>query len=261
MPSRSLKLYTLRYSKTDLDAVPEDDRYFFLMSTGLANELQMLSKMLAVIIESDPDDSPGIVNQANSAYAMLAVRMLAGRISEGWKILSGFSKKLKSQYEDHMSEEGRDALRGLRGYFNPGKGRSALITKVRDHVAFHSLRETVAAAYESLTPEEDLGDYLSETIGNTLYYTAEIMHYDSIRHLAGESDGVGALRILQKDALEQTSNFNTAIYGFALIFCERYLPHALEKLSADAETIDIRAFEEMKLSFFSELPTPSGVAV
>jgi len=63
MTGRSITLHTLQYSKADLDAVPEDDRYFFLMSTGLANELQMLNKMVAVITESDPADAPRIVNR------------------------------------------------------------------------------------------------------------------------------------------------------------------------------------------------------
>lgn len=56
---------------------------------------------------------------------MLVMRMLAGRMCEGWKVLSGFSKKLKADYEPHMSEDGRVALRNLRAYFNPGKGKQS----------------------------------------------------------------------------------------------------------------------------------------
>ncbi|AJP70574.1 hypothetical protein TS85_00070 [Sphingomonas hengshuiensis] len=230
------------------------------MSTGLANELQMLNKMVAVIIDSAPPNAPRIVNQGNSAYAMLVMRMLAGRMCEGWKVLSGFSKKLKADYEPHMSEDGRVALRNLRAYFNPGKGKQSLITDVRNNVAFHSLREIVAAAYDALPPMDDLGDYLHRHIGNTLYYTTEILQYEALKQLAGVGDGAEALRLMQRDAHAQTNNFNTAIYSFVVAFCERYLKGALATLPDETETFEVRSFDDMRLSFFSELPTPQAAS-
>lgn len=249
----TITLHTLVYSKADLDLVPEADRFFFLMATGLANDMQMLSKTLAVILDNDKPDCPKIVNQANSAFAMLILRMLAGRLNEGWKLLSSNSKMLKVDYEPKMKASTRNTLTALRSYFNP-KGKRSLISKVRDHVAFHSLRETVEAAYASLPATNDLGDYLHPRIGNTLYFTSEILHYEALRNLAGASDYAEGLRMVLKDVQQQTSNFNSVIYGFALIFCERFLTHSLKKLADNTETIEVCAFEELKLSFFSELP-------
>ena len=255
--NRTVTLHSLQYSKADLDAIPDDDRYFFLMATGLANDTQMLNKALAVILDSDEPDCPRIVNQANSAFAMMILRMLAGRLNEGWKLLSSFSKVLKVDYEPNMKDDAQVALKELRRYFNP-KGKRSYILDVRDHVAFHSLRKTVEAAYATLPDTDDLGDYLHSQIGNTLYYTTEILHYEVLKNLAGVQDHATALRMLLEDTMKQTSNFNTTIYGFAVVFCERFLPVSLQKLENETETIAVGPFGDLKLSFFSELPIPPG---
>jgi hypothetical protein len=117
--SRTITLHTLQYTKADLAAAPEADRTFFLMTAGLMNEYQMLYKMLTVVIDTDPVDSHIVINQGNSALGMLILRMFAGRLCEGWKVVQQFSKRLKEIYEPDMEEEEREAIRQIRAYFNP----------------------------------------------------------------------------------------------------------------------------------------------
>ncbi|BBC72902.1 conserved hypothetical protein [Altererythrobacter sp. B11] len=185
---------------------------------------------------------------------MLIARLLAGRLCEGWKILSHFSKPLKAEYEPEMEPEGRRALQEIRAYFNPKRGQECLIWKVRDHIAFHSLSETVEAAYALFEPTDDLGDYLAPTFGNTLYYTTELLQYRALQHLSGADDHTAALDRLITDTQRMTSAFNTAIYAFAGVFFKRFLPIPLSNLMAEAETIDVPSFEDQCLTFFSELP-------
>jgi hypothetical protein len=244
----------MQYRKADLTEIPSEDRTFFFMVTALANEIQMLSKTVAVLVGSDDSDQHLIEKQGNSAFAMLMVRMLSGRLTEGWKTISLFSKRLKTDYEPLLSDESREALRSIRSYFNPGKDKKPLIRTVRDNVAFHSLREPLEAAFEGLASDAELGEYMCTTMGNTLYYTAEVLHYQILSKLAGVDDEVEALRIVLKDTLQLSNNFNDTIYGFALVFCERFLPDALKNLANEKELVDVCPFDDLRLEFFSGLP-------
>jgi predicted DNA-binding ribbon-helix-helix protein len=253
MSDPAVTIYTLQYTKADLDNAPAEDRFFFLMASSLANDAQMLNKTMKIILDTDDVDAPLIVKQGNSAFAMMILRMTSGRLTEGWKLLSQFSKILKRDYEPAMSGESKDALKEVRAYFNP-KGGLSLLQSIRDSVAFHSLKEMVEQSYASLDSNMELGDYLSRNIGNTLYYTAELLHYESLRHLAKIDDQSKALGAAMDDAINQTANFNSAIFGFVRIFCERYLKRSLERLQNESETIGVRRFDELKLPYFSALP-------
>jgi hypothetical protein len=245
-----ITLHTLVYSKADLDKAPSDERLFFLMASSVANDTQMLNKTLAVII-GETDGGYRLINQGNSAYGFLILRMLTGRLNEAWKLVSKFARMVKASYEADLSEDARDAFRRILTYFG---GNRSLILDVRDGVAFHHLPEHVEAAYQSLDPDADIGDYLHPKIGNTLFYTTEILQYETLKNLAGTSDHIEALRQLIADTQAQTSNFNNFIFGFTLVFAERHLSHSLDRLKEESETIPVSKFETLSLPFFSLLP-------
>jgi hypothetical protein len=193
-----------------------------------------------------------IIKQGNSAYGMLMIRMLCGRLCEGWKIIGQYGNKLKTEYEPSMKPEDRDAFKAIRKYFNP-KGSRPLIWQVRDTIAFHSLSSGVQSAFNAMPEADDIGDYLHSSMGNTLYYTTELMHYHTLQNLSGQTDGVSALGAILNDTSTQTSNFNRAIGGFTLVFAERYLSHALARLPNETETVQVCNLKDLKLSFFAAL--------
>jgi hypothetical protein len=248
----TITLHSLVYYKGDLDKVPPDDRLFFLMAGAISNDTQALNKLLAVIIGT-PDHDNAIHKQANSAFATLALRMLTGRLNEAYKLVSKYSNKLiRPHYLDEMSDEAKEGFQKLHEYFG---GKRSLILKVRDGMAFHSIPEHVEAAYARLEPKGDLGDYLGRSIGNTLYYTPEILHFETLMHLTGIHDAATAIETWVQDAQEQTSNFNSFIFGYVLVFAKRYLQDALDKLPDEAEIIPVEAFEALKLPYLSKFPS------
>ena len=256
MARSKITLYTFQYTKADLDKAPAQDRLFFLMTTGLANDIQMLNKTLAVIIDNESSESTEIEKQGNNSFAILILRMLCGRLSEGWKLLNHFMITLKSEYESDMTEVGRAGLCGLDTYFNLRKGKHSLISKIRNRVAFHSDQSLVEAAYNSLDPKTELGDYLHETIGNTLYFSAELLQFESLTKLMAGQPIDRALDQLWDEVQQQTKHFNDVIMSFASVFCERHLPNA--KLADETDTIEVCQFGELNLRYFSELRPPKS---
>ncbi len=258
----TIDVYSLVFTKADLDAAPKAERLFYLMATGLANEVQMLNKTLAVVVES-ADGGQRIVNQANSAFSMLILRILSGRLWEGWGVISGASGWLRSDYEPIMSAAGVAALRDLRAIFHQKGG--SFLKRLRDKVAFHSDAAAVEAAYDKMRPDEELGEYICRTVGNTLHYSAELLHYRTLSLITGEPDHEAAVRLLLTETQRLTPLFNDVINAFVLVFAERYLSVGLARMRDERETLVVGSFEDQRLSFFSKLPgsqrTQDDVAV
>jgi len=245
-----ITVYNLIYTKADLDAAPADERLFFLMASSVANDTQMLNKLLALTLERF-DATHRFINQGNSAQGFMILRMLTGRLNEAWKMLASSNRMIKVNYLADLSDDAQASFRSILAYF--GSKRS-LILDVRNGVAFHHLREHVEAAYQSLDPATDLGDYLNQSIGNTLYYTTEILQYETLKNLAGLDSQEVAITLLIQDIREQTTNFNTFLFSFALVFAQRYLPKALEQLKNHHENFEAPNFEDLRLPFFFHLP-------
>jgi hypothetical protein len=82
-----IEIYEIPFSKAQLDATPEDERIFYLMAGQLANDLNFLTKLLMFAI--NPVDGPPVRARVNTSLAMFQVRLLAGRLHEGWKMMKG----------------------------------------------------------------------------------------------------------------------------------------------------------------------------
>ena len=128
-----IELHELHYTKAELASAPSKDRLFYLMATGLANDLQTLMKLFAVAVGEERDDL--IIKQGSSTVGMLMLRLLSGRLWEGWNLLKNGYEPIEPHYEAHLGPETRTALGELRIYFAK---RGNLIATVRDKIGFHA---------------------------------------------------------------------------------------------------------------------------
>jgi hypothetical protein len=226
------------------------------MATGLANDLQTLMKLFSVAVGEERDEL--IIKQGSSTVGMLMLRMLAGRLWEGWSLLESSYKEIELHYVDELGPEASNALSQLRVYFH---NRRNLIATVRDKIGFHADRGIVKRAFERMPDDADLGDYLCRTIGNTLYYSAELLHYEAINGFTGGGDQPGSLRTLVGDVQRLVGHFNTFIFGFAALFLRRHLNRQLNDMRDRKTTLEgVPHFDQLKLPYFTELPEPPGKA-
>lgn len=252
-PDGEITIHTLAYSKSDLDKVPADERIFYLMAGSVANDTAILNKALLASVENQ-DFGNTIANQGNSTAAVFILRMLSGRLVEAFKLTSRASKMIKNEYEADLSPEAKGGFYGILKYF---AGKRSLLADVRDKMAFHHLNEFVEAAYQSLDGSHELGDYIQTASGNTLYYTAEILHYETLKNLSELSHEEAIQRWID-NALEQSKNFGNLVHGFTLVFAQRYLPHALYKLRNEPEEVPVIDLGKLALPFFTLPPKPAG---
>ena len=105
MRQATISFHTLKFSKNDLLAAPRDERLFYLMAGSLANDLQMLMKTVAVILEGGPQERHQIANQTDSAYSLLFLRIIARKLHEGSKLLGQFAAMIRRSYEPQFNAE------------------------------------------------------------------------------------------------------------------------------------------------------------
>ena len=220
------------------------------MVGSLENDLQVLSKLLAVIIASCPDDAHQIEQQADSMMAMLIQRLLAGRLYEGWILFKDFSRRFSEGYEGDLDEEAKSAVKSLRDYFGSKK---SLLAQVRNKIGFHSDRSIAETSFIKISDTEDLGSYISKPLGNTLHLTPELMHYEAICSITGKSDFVDAMNVLWRDTQVQVSAFNKVLNAFTVVFVKRYIPEAVKNLPNEFDDVDAEPMSALRFRFFSDL--------
>lgn len=248
-PDGEITVHTLGYSKADLDKVPDAERLFYLMAGSVANDTAILNKALLASVENQ-DFGNRITNQGNSTGAVFILRMLSGRLAEAAKLTSRASKMIKAEYEAELSPAACAGFYAILKYF---AGKSSLLLRVRDQMAFHHLSEFAAQAYQSLDDAHELGDYMHEAVGNTLYYTAEMLHYETLKNLSGLAHEEAIQRWVD-DAIEQSKNFGNFLHGFAFVFAKRYLPYEPTKMVRETEAVPVIDFSKLALPFFTLLP-------
>ena len=100
--------------------------------------------------------------------------------------------------------------------------------------------------------------YLCRTIGNTLYYSAELLHYEAINGFTGGGGQPGSLETLVGDIQRLVSHFNTFIFGFAALFLRRHLNRQLNDMRDRKTALEgVPHFNDLKLPYFTELPSPA----
>src|SRR3712207_2639749 len=115
MRSGSVDIYELRYTKADLMAAPEGERMFYVLATGLANDIQILIRQYAIAIKQTDEDRAR--RDGSSAVAMLNLRLLAGRFHEGWGLIEERWPAIESNCLTALSDKGQTALSSLKQHF------------------------------------------------------------------------------------------------------------------------------------------------
>jgi hypothetical protein len=112
----------------------------------LANDINLLQKQLIFAVNgfgvgSEPE------HQASVAQAMLAQRLLAGRLNEAYEFIrTAECHAATRDYEASLPDEWRAARKSLNAYF----GADNLIRRLRNKLAFHFDVKATREAYDTV---------------------------------------------------------------------------------------------------------------
>jgi hypothetical protein len=254
------ELKCIRLTKTDLERIPADERFFYLMAGHFADDVNILGKLLIAAFNSafarpgeTPRDEPH--NAAGLSQLFLLLKLLAGRLHEAYSLIGShyFGKGLHKKYENEMSEKARDARHQFSAYFG---GESNVITAVRNKVAFHLNREEVEFVYNAVPDDLQFVQYLGEYIGHSLFFGSEIISINAMTTLVEGGTPLEAIDKIHKDTVDVSQWLGLFVIGFMQVMIDRYLSPIKR---AQFEILRIEAEPSISvctLPFFSSPPHP-----
>ena len=228
-----MELHPVQFTKALLDGVPEDERTLYLMAGQLANDLNILAKLL--IYAMNPVGGDAVLNHANTAIAMFMIKQLAGRLYEGWIMMRDhFSPLYKEKYRNDLSDKAKEGRQHLRRYFGPKN----LINQIRNQSAFHSDPELAKKGYECFPQDGVFVDYLSEHRGHCFYYSSEIVAVMGLTQLVPGVTWQEAIRKIANEITDVTNWMSDFILGFMTAFMEKYVVRTIDNIAAGKITIE-----------------------
>jgi hypothetical protein len=210
------KIYRSRIKKDSLLQVPSGERSFFLALAHLANEMNAIHKFLLWV--SRTAVASQAKQQGRTTYEMLLLLLLAGKLKEGWELLStGFFSGLSKTYEPKMRSEPKQALRHLKRYF----GSRNDVDLIRNRFAFHYSPDEVDAILPEVDEQLDL--YVERGgSANNLYYFAEALAGRALLKALDETDHLGAYKRLYTELPQLAAKLLLVADGLIDVFLQRH---------------------------------------
>jgi hypothetical protein len=261
------ELQRIRLTKADLDRIPADERFFYVMAGHLANDVNILGKLLIGALnnwKSRGERREGPRLDAGLAQTFLLLKLLAGRLHEAYILVGShyFSKGFREKYEGNMSKKAIHARHYFSAYFG---GNSNIITSIRNKFAFHLDREKIDEVYNDLPNDFSFDHYLGKYVAHTLFYGSEIIFLNAMATVV--QDAPTALEAIDKiyaDVVDASESLSVFVTGFIQVMITRYIgpvkPDQIENLTIKDEL----SISRYTLPFFVSPPeapeTGSGVA-
>ena len=174
------------------------------------------------------------LGSVNSSMSLLMVRLLAGKLSEGWQFLqdSYFRKPtIAITVEPKLQKDSEEALKKLKQYFS----RDNQIHKIRNHFAFHYSNQNAAKVVEELGNRE-YWEVVMKDGQIPVFVTAEEIvskvMYDEV-----DSDPDKAMENLIKEVFDITQSFK--------LFCDGCLANMVDtSVSHDLYAEEVNEIEK-----------------
>lgn len=249
--SDSVDIYRLRYTQADIMAVPEAERMFYLLATGLANDLQVLVRQFHIAVSQREDDE--VKRHGSSVVAMLNLRLLVGRFHEGWKLIYERWGKLEASYDIDMPSKGKEALAELRTHFNVGTKQN-IVYLIRNKIGFHSDYGYAKKMLDAVPSDTAMVEYIGQRIGDTLYYGSEVIHNQALQSITGTHNEIEAFLRVMDEVRRLQNLFLVFINSMVKVFATRHLATQFAKINSEKHSLkDLPNFDILQVPYFVDL--------
>jgi hypothetical protein len=237
-----MKLTKANFSKKQLDQLSEKEKVFFVQLAHLLDELMILAK--CVKFATNPTEVKEEVKRiAQYTQALFFIKILAGKIYEGWKMLqtSYFSSKLSHKYDKLLSEPARKSINELKKYF----AKNNIIREIRRKYAFHYDRKKIKDQLNNITQDETLSMFITEHQGTSLFAFSDTIINSALLDSVNPSNQKAMDLLFKEVILKVCKWFQDFGYEFIKLI--------MEKLEFDFEEIqleDVKSIKHIELPYF-----------
>lgn len=201
------QVFYIPLTKAHIEQIPLDERVFYFLAAQLANDLNGLTKLLWFAF-NEHRTTEGLIQSAALSQVMLVIKMLAGKLYEGHKLIAKMysGKKLHQKYQTMLNNEGRAALQQINSYF----GRDNIIKKIRNEFAFHFETKYIAATFAKFADTELMPEYWGTLhAGHNLAFGAELLTVRTMQNVTGLPEDKALVAIF-KETTEAATWFGSA---------------------------------------------------
>jgi hypothetical protein len=248
------QLFYIPLTKAHLAQIPFNERVFYFLASQLENDLNGLTKLLWFAF-NEYRTTDGLIQSAALSQVMLIMKLLAGKLYEGHKLIAKMysGKKLHQKYQTMLNNHGRAALQQINSYF----GRNNIIKKIRNEFAFHFEAKDIAATFSKFADTELMPEYWGVShAGHNLAFGAELLTVRTMQHVTGLPEDKALLAIF-KETTEAATWFGAFIQNYTGVLMSNYIGITQDHVES-AERISLPhmpSIDTVKLPYFCEPPS------
>lgn len=258
-----LHLTAIHFTKAELDLIPADHRLAYFGICQIADETAILLRTAISAINSGGPADPAYVRDMSNATALLATRLLAGRLFEARQFINSREvavafrelSGLAAQHDQRVGPSLERARVGRAALFRLINA-SRLIGPLRNRAAFHAEMGLIEEAYDQLPVGMNFVDYIGSTRGNSIFGGAESLHLTALSALVGQGDVPDFDRALAqtvREVGEAVGYLGDFTEGFVSAFILAHL--GVERLQGDRIAVPSAVpIDELRLPLFSTHP-------
>lgn len=241
-----MDVFRFQLERETLDAVPAAERTLFLLLGHFANQAAILGKWANWC--SHFENLSNVEYKGRVAQSLFVLTLLSGKLCEGWELLQScfFGNALSKIYEPKLSDDARQGLQELKGYF----GKDNLLRKVRNEYAFHYDPDALQVHYGQLPKDEACEVFLSDAVGYNLFHIAEMATGHAMLVNIGNGDAQAGMDKLVVESLRVSGWFQMFVGGFFYAFFQTHWKTPPNPVQEDVGAL--KEFDEVEIPFLAE---------
>jgi hypothetical protein len=246
-----MELKKLSISKSDFMSIPEAERLFFLRFGNLFNEICILRKL--VYFSGGTRTTHDILKKAKMSQAVFILRLLAGKLWEGWLSLRKdfFDAKISKDYEKKLTHVGKSGLSSLKKYFDKKNNN---IRNIRNEISFHyseEHKEHIKTIIDSHRAPEQFDVLISDNHLNCFYSTSgSVTDLTIIDWTNSPNDDEKSLQNLLSEIINITKSFLDFLGDCLFIIVKNHGHFDMVEVSIPNPP----KFDEIELPYFIQIP-------
>lgn len=243
-----MSIYRARLNKEALQKIPEAERKFFITIAHLQNEIRF--SLYGVVWSHDFTSENEVEIQGQISINFFYLKILAGKLSEGWQLIQSYyngNKSIALDFNSNGSEEAKSLLKEIKKYFS----KNNAIHDIRNNFSFHYSPDDLINQLDE-TPDK-LDMYISEeNDANTLYYFAEILSNRAVIEKLDFSDEVNPIEAIYDELIRVAKKFNKFNILYMKYVVGKYSPDIWEDSAEPIEIENLTEFSKVRIPIFTD---------
>jgi len=228
-----MKLAKINLSKAELLSIPEKELELFIQLMNFYNDVNILQKLMVISGNSREEASQNeIVGRSLSSQGMFFMRIQAGKLYEGWNMLSAHffnNNKFSQEYNKKGSSESKKNLSKLKKSF----GKDNLLKNIRNIYAFHYSKESsnnMVKQIMNASDSEIFELYFSKEYGNCFFSITHDLLNLSILEDIEPNNLPKAMNDFFQEIIDTTKYFLDFSQDCMRVILEKYLKMNYEEI-------------------------------